>query len=700
MADEASVMEEGMSLARQALENSMRCGFLSGEGWARLKIAFLEVEQDPSANVSPLWERALFIARATNDDFMQALTHVQMGKFYMYNNDFDAAEAHYRLALDTYFEKENNLYTAVIYNDMGFLQGKKGRRNAEAEWYFQAMKSYEALSEWHGWANSASNYANVLFRLDQRAQAVRYAREAYSIHERNKNSSGIATVSGNLTAMYLRMNDLDSAIYYQRISLENARINQQTKHLIQGHNNLSQMLDQQGKTAEAIFAARQALVVGLQVGDRHAIARAYNRLALLYGKTEMSDSTDYFFDRAYRLADSLNQQEIRMDICAGRAAYYRKKEDYKNAYEWFFRYREIMDSLEVAKLRNNITELQIQYESERKDAEIERLHIQDQIQRLEIEKRNALLKGNMLEVQRKEQEIRLLQQAQQLKENALLQREQALRAERLMAQNREKSLQLTRQALNLSRKDQEIAERHIQRQRMLMGAGVLAALFAGLFVWLAFSRYQLRKDLREKEAIIRLRNLIAKDLHDEIGSSLTHVNILHELTQRSFDSPALAGKYLKQSTDVIRLVNENLSEIVWSINPNKDELSDLILRMQQHARTVLHDSGIACELSFPEQGDHLTISMDKRRHVYLLFKEALNNLVKYSKASLAQVSLSIEGRELTLVIEDNGVGFDPKSVTRGNGLHSMRFRAEHLGAAFSVRAAPEAGVRISLHFSV
>ncbi len=135
-ADAAGEMEDAMNLAKQALSLSQKKGMARGEGWANLKIAFLRVEHTPNADVRELWENGTRIARRLNDPFMMAIAHLQQGKYWMYNNDLPAAERFFRQALDDHFAAEASIYTAVLYNDLGMVAGKRGEREQEAAWYF------------------------------------------------------------------------------------------------------------------------------------------------------------------------------------------------------------------------------------------------------------------------------------------------------------------------------------------------------------------------------------------------------------------------------------------------------------------------------------------------------------------------------------------------------------------------------------
>ncbi|HEY0048243.1 MAG TPA: ATP-binding protein, partial [Pyrinomonadaceae bacterium] len=223
-------------------------------------------------------------------------------------------------------------------------------------------------------------------------------------------------------------------------------------------------------------------------------------------------------------------------------------------------------------------------------------------------------------------------------------------------------------------------------------------IFAGLAasgVVYAIYGYRLRQ-LLELE---KVRTRIATDLHDDIGASLSKIAILSEVVRQRVSplAPKDAGisEPLEHIAGTSREMVDSMSDIVWAINPHKDRLSDLIQRMRNLAgeMTELCDIRLQVRLLGFEDRD-LSLGADVRREIYLIFKETLNNLVKHSACSLAEIEFRLEENTLLITVRDDGKGFDSNgngSGRGGNGLPNMKRRAASLGGSYEIASQTGAG---------
>ncbi|HEY0101798.1 MAG TPA: two-component regulator propeller domain-containing protein [Pyrinomonadaceae bacterium] len=224
------------------------------------------------------------------------------------------------------------------------------------------------------------------------------------------------------------------------------------------------------------------------------------------------------------------------------------------------------------------------------------------------------------------------------------------------------------------------------------------ALLVGGFVF-AVARARLKR-LVELE---RVRTRIATDLHDDIGSSLSQIAILSEVvSQRVPQDNAPVIEPLSLIAGTSREMVDSMSDIVWAINPERDHLSDLTQRMRRFASDILSARDIDFRFRAPAAEKDIRLGADLRREVYLIFKECVNNLVKHSGCTEAEVELRIVNHWIVLRISDDGRGFDPSTSPSGgnggngaslggHGLTSMRRRAVALGGTFEVKSAQGRG---------
>jgi ligand-binding sensor domain-containing protein/two-component sensor histidine kinase len=209
----------------------------------------------------------------------------------------------------------------------------------------------------------------------------------------------------------------------------------------------------------------------------------------------------------------------------------------------------------------------------------------------------------------------------------------------------------------------------------------------------SFYRFRINQILK----VQAIRNRIAADLHDDIGSTLSSISIMSELAKvKSPDSLSLLNS-IGESASAIQ---ENMSDLVWVVNPKNDRFNNMVQRMKQFASEILDAKSIAFHLTCDEDVYDERLSMDQRKKVYLFFKEAINNAAKYSCANQVDVHISSLIDQIILTIEDNGNGFNLSNGNSGNGLANFRRRADELKGIFSIYSAINEGTKIQLSFKI
>lgn len=197
--------------------------------------------------------------------------------------------------------------------------------------------------------------------------------------------------------------------------------------------------------------------------------------------------------------------------------------------------------------------------------------------------------------------------------------------------------------------------------------------------------------------VANMRTRIATDLHDDIGANLTKIAILSEvIKQQHGNGDVQPNDPLSAIARISRESVAAMGDIVWAINPERDSLRDLVRRMRRHAEELTTLRNIGLTFNAPATEQHLKLSVDMRRDLFLIFKEAVNNTARHSRCTQVIVALSIAGTNLALEVADNGVGFDTTDESDGQGLMSMRRRATNLGGELTVESAAGQGTRVRL----
>ena len=205
--------------------------------------------------------------------------------------------------------------------------------------------------------------------------------------------------------------------------------------------------------------------------------------------------------------------------------------------------------------------------------------------------------------------------------------------------------------------------------------------------------------LRQKEALEKERARIARDIHDQVGASLTQLSLLGELVEGDKNHPEEVEGHARQIEQTALETTRALDEIVWTVNPSNDTLDGLITYVCKYAQEYLAVAGLRYRLEAPPQLPGTPISPEVRHNVFLASKEAITNVVRHAQATAVSLRLRLEPASFTLEIEDNGRGLgglDPKAAQTRNGLRNMRKRMEDIGGSFYMGPAPERGTVVRL----
>jgi signal transduction histidine kinase/ligand-binding sensor domain-containing protein len=229
----------------------------------------------------------------------------------------------------------------------------------------------------------------------------------------------------------------------------------------------------------------------------------------------------------------------------------------------------------------------------------------------------------------------------------------------------------------------------------------LAALTLGMVVlvrYVSFRRLQLQLQRAQREAALHQeRTRIAKDIHDDLGANLTQIALLSEFARQDRATPERVDVHTEKISTTARQAVKSLDEIVWAVNPHNDTLAELIDYTQQFALDYLQLAGVRCRFELPEKLSERDVSADVRHNLFLVVKEALNNVVKHSKASEVWLRFVNTDDHVRIVVEDNGHGFEGSVEHRwADGLKNMLQRMQEAGGKFTVESQPGQGTRITL----
>ena len=219
---------------------------------------------------------------------------------------------------------------------------------------------------------------------------------------------------------------------------------------------------------------------------------------------------------------------------------------------------------------------------------------------------------------------------------------------------------------------------------------LIALLFAVLLY--CIYRYRINQLLR----LQKVRNSIATDLHDDIGSTLTNISILSELSKKNIAQPQQAKIYLERINEEVNSSGQALDDIIWNVNTRNDTMDEMLIRMRRFAAELFEDTATSYYLELDPQAAGKRLSMEQRRDIYLVFKESINNIFKHAEAKNVWINLSMVDRCIKLTIRDDGKGFRPEDPTHRNGLNNIKKRVEKWKGKINISSAAQKGSAIEV----
>lgn len=240
----------------------------------------------------------------------------------------------------------------------------------------------------------------------------------------------------------------------------------------------------------------------------------------------------------------------------------------------------------------------------------------------------------------------------------------------------------------LLQRQNQVTHAQLQRNQALL----ITAIVSLLLLVLLYRNYRQRQQSR----MLQVRDKIAKDLHDDIGASLSSIRMYSEAVRMQVQSPQ-AGEMLQRISDNSKEIVENMSDIVWAINPKNDSLQFMEDRMHAFVSSVCSSKDIVPHFKRVDFHE-LKLPMEVRKNIFLVFKEAVNNAAKYAACNNIFINMEKKNGRFEMSIADDGKGFDTASANHGNGLTNMRKRAEELKGNIDIESRQGRGTTIRFSF--
>jgi len=526
-----------------------------------------------------------------------------------------------------------------------------------------------------------------------------YLNQGLSITRKNKDRPTEAGVYNNLGNLYLAENNFTAALenFIKAANLYDSLPGQRAG-LAKALVNIGNVENVLGHPEKALDYTQRSLVIFKENGDDMNVAYGHKLMGRIYRRQSAYDKALAEYGEAITLYRKAGNQHELSEAHHGIGSIYYDMQKFQAALD------EYMESLRIAK--NISAENQVAYAYtavgyawyELKNfkrsiayfdsALTQAKHVHNRYLMMDS---YQILSGIYDEQHQPGEALRYLTAYTQLKDSLYSEENRtALDEMEAKYQNAKKQSEI-----DLLQKDQQLRTAELRQSRLALYALLAGGALLGVIGALIFNRYRLISNARRQLEIEKVRQHIGRDLHDDIGSTLSTIHIVSQFAI-SENKPENFVKHFQVISEQSARMLENMSDMVWSINPANDSIENMVIKMREFCGEILEPKNIAYIFQGEETLAAITLSLEARKNIFLIFKECINNTAKYSGASQVRVCFEKSGKCLQLSVADNGKGFDEQTIKPGNGLRNMRERAAHIQATLQVESSPHTGTTLQV----
>jgi two-component system sensor histidine kinase UhpB len=610
-----------------------------------------------------------------------------------YSSQMEAISKPYVDASTGELKKRYYHFYGTALNNLAYVSENKSDNEGAIRLYEQALSTFREVNDQAGEANVLTNLGFVYKRTGNLAKALDYYKESLTINTKIDNRRGMYAAENNLGLTFFALGDMKKALasYFSCLKIaeelgdkrRQGRIlnniagvydtqNEKARHMEYLEKSLALIVETGDKRGESFIRGNlvykllqtnqyekakdyslRVVAIGNELGDKDILSNGFSLMSTVNRKIgKLRDAMD-FEKQAYDIKRAINYKAAMVHSLNALGEMSLELNDIKNAKSYLTESLAISNEIKSPKFISvaalNLSNLNKKQGNTSKALEFYELYIKMRDSVVNEDNRKAAFKSQY----KYEYEIKATADS--------------IRGE-------------SEKAVLTAQLDQATS------QRYFLTAAVILVITMASFI---FYRFRTNHEMKE----LQLRNRIASDLHDEVGSAISSISLFAGMARLKSgkDSEEIVAKIENTSRETV----DNMSDIVWSIEPANDHFDNVLKKMRYFGEQLTGSLGIGFNLVYEEGVDKTAFDMSKRKNIYLIFKEALNNAVKYSGAKDIHVMFTKEGRRYVMEIKDDGKGFDSRTSTLGNGLRNMKRRAEELGGSLEIDST-SAGTTITL----
>lgn len=555
----------------------------------------------------------------------------------------------------------NKSLTAFVLMKRGDYLSYRNEFEKSIPYYENAAKIYGELNIISKEAECYKEEAISFLFTNRFTESLKLFFKAKKLSEKAKDESLTARINNNIGSVYESLEDWDNAILYNKKALEYRIRTNDLNGMSSSYSNLGNVYYYQNQFKKAVDYYRRSLKFAKEINDTSKTNSIGLKMGSSFQEMGELDSAIYYLDRTYQYYST--QKDTKYYIwCLNSgvlANTWLKKDDLARAGRYLDDCRECILNIDNHDFKRSTYGVLAGY-NEKTGNYKEALRYKG----LQMEMIDSLaIESKAFENQRIAIRYEFNQKA------------------------KEDSLQYQ---LNLS-KQEIISASYKNKMFLAIIAGILILATAGFGI----ARMRAIQRVKRHKEIEGMRQNLAGDLHDDVGSTLSSIQIISSLMSEKADDPKVK-EAAQNISGLSNKVANGIREIVWELNPANDSLGAIVSQLRKLCAEILTPSEISFSFSEKINEPNKKISPELRKEMVMLFKEAINNARKYSRAEKVDISISEKKSVLKMKISDDGIGFDPGTVKRGNGLNNMERRSKKMNSEFRLESAQDHGTVIYL----
>lgn len=586
------------------------------------------------------------------DDSNRIWTLDALSRYLWQKGDFENAKKYGETQLQLAEKIKYKRQEAGAHSNIGIAYENQGNYTEALKHFETTIRISEEISDYLGLGHGYLESGNVNYYQGKYSEALKNFLKALENYKVIDNLEGIGSVYIVMGVIHYQQDNDDDALKNLNAGL--AIVEQRGDQLaIAGCNiNLALIYTRQKKYPEALQRNFAALKIMEDLGDERSIFYCKNNIGEIYlEQGNYTHALKYCMD-ALKLAEDIGDNGSKIYAYRNLGTIYLQLKDYPESRNYLEKGLSLAKSLgsnaEIMGNYQTLSQLDADLGLYKPALENYKLYVsyKDSVYS-ETSKQQIAELNTKYETEKKDEEILLLN------------------------------------------KDKQIREAEINKQKLLKFSFIGGLSLIIILLLLVYKSYRTRQVLTFQN----LRNKISDDLHDDIGSTLNSISVYSAVATQDTSRQTEA---LEMIGDASRKIIDAMSDIVWTINPENDDFESMVMRMRSLAFNLFRAKQIEFNFLADENLHQVKLLVETRRNFFLLYKEAINNIVKYAEATQVSIQLTYRNPWVKLRIQDNGMGFDVSQSYNGNGLNSMKRRAKEMKADLKIDSTIGVGTLIEL----